>query len=293
VSSYVTAGLFPGQGSQTGDLRSQVARDAPELLDLCVELVGEDPFARVTQSTRFAQPAIFCASVAGWMRVREHVRPVALAGHSLGELSALVAAEALDPADGLVLAVRRGELMARAGDGEEGMLALLGAGEDLPARLAENHGVVVANDNAPGQVVLAGRLDRLRAASNAARELGARAIMLDVAGAFHSPAMAGAVEPFRAALEQVQLREPVVPVICGWSARPFDDVLEELAAAIVAPVRWREAMLALAALGAEQFVDFGPGSVLAKLVRRNLPEARVIDPDELAAPVAVGAGDGA
>jgi len=293
VSSYVTAGLFPGQGSQTGDLRSQVARDAPELLDLCVELVGEDPFARVTQSTRFAQPAIFCASVAGWMRLREHVRPVALAGHSLGELSALVAAEALDPADGLVLAMRRGELMARAGDGEEGMLALLGAGEDLPARLAENHGVVVANDNAPGQVVLAGRLDRLRAASNAARELGARAIMLDVAGAFHSPAMAGAVEPFRAALEQVQLREPVVPVICGWSARPFDDVLEELAAAIVAPVRWREAMLALAALGAEQFVDFGPGSVLAKLVRRNLPEARVIDPDELAAPVAVGAGDGA
>jgi malonyl CoA-acyl carrier protein transacylase len=117
--------------------------------------------------------------------------------------------------------------------------------------------------------------------------------MLDVAGAFHSPAMAGAVAPFRAALEQVRLREPVVPVICGWSARPFDDVREELAAAIVAPVRWREAMLALAALGAEQFVDFGPGSVLAKLVRRNLPDARAIDPDELAAPVAVGAGDGA
>ncbi len=295
MSSGVTAGLFPGQGSQTGDLRSQVARDAPELLELCVELVGEDPFARVTESTRFAQPAIFCASVAGWMRMREHVRPVALAGHSLGELSALVAAEALDPAEGLVLAVRRGELMAAAavGDGEEGMLALLGAGEDLPARLAEDHGVVVANDNAPGQVVLAGRLERLHEARDAARAQGARAIMLDVAGAFHSPAMAGAVAPFRAALEQVQLREPVVPVICGWSARPFDNVREELAAAIVAPVRWRSTMLALAALGAEQFVDFGPGSVLAKLVRRNLPEARVIDPDELAVPVAVGAGDGA
>jgi [acyl-carrier-protein] S-malonyltransferase len=293
VSSGVTAGLFPGQGSQTGDLRSQVARDAPELLDLCVELVGEDPFACVAQSTRFAQPAIFCASVAGWMRLREHVRPVALAGHSLGELSALVAAEALDPVDGLVLAVRRGELMAGAGDGDEGMLALLGAGEDLPARLAEDHDVVVANDNAPGQVVLAGRLERLHEARDAARAQGARAIMLDVAGAFHSPAMASAVAPFRAALEQVQLREPVVPVICGWNARPFDDVREELAAAIVAPVRWRSTMLALAALGAEQFVDLGPGSVLAKLVRRNLPEARVIDPDELAAPVAVGAGDGA
>ena len=284
MSSDVIAGLFPGQGSQTGDLRSQVARDAPELLELCVDLVGEDPFARVTESTRLAQPAIFCASVAGWMRLREHVRPVAFAGHSLGELSALVAAEALDPADGLALAVRRGELMAAAGDGEEGMLAVLGSAPDLPARLAEDHGVVVANDNAPGQVVLAGRLERLHEARDAAREQGARAIMLDVAGA---------VAPFRAALEQVQLREPVVPVICGWSARPFDDVREELAAAIVQPVRWRSTMLALATLGADEFVDFGPGSVLAKLVRRNLPAARAIDPDELAAPVAVGAGDGA
>jgi malonyl CoA-acyl carrier protein transacylase len=289
----VIAGLFPGQGSQTGDLRAQVAHDAPELLDLCVELVGEDPFAHVAQSTRFAQPAIFCASVARWMRVRAHVRPAALAGHSLGELSALVAAEALDPADGLALAVRRGELMAAAGDGEEGMLAVLGAEQRLPARLAEDHGVVVANDNAPGQVVLAGRLERLRAASGAAREQGARAIMLDVAGAFHSPAMAGAVEPFRAALEQVQLREPAMPVICGWSARPFDDIRAELAAAIVQPVRWRAAMLALAELGADVFFDFGPGAVLARLVRRNLPDARVLDQRELTAPIAVGAGDGA
>lgn len=293
MSSGVIAGLFPGQGSQTGDLRAQVAHDAPELLDLCVELVGEDPFAHVAQSTRFAQPAIFCASVARWMRVRANVRPAALAGHSLGELSALVAAEALDPADGLALAVRRGELMAAAGDGEEGMLAVLGAEQHLPARLAEDHGVVVANDNAPGQVVLAGRLERLRAASGAAREQGARAIMLDVAGAFHSPAMAGAVEPFRAALEQVHLREPAMPVICGWSARPFDDIRAELAAAIVQPVRWRAAMLALAELGADVFFDFGPGAVLARLVRRNLPDARVLDQRELTAPIAVGAGDGA
>jgi [acyl-carrier-protein] S-malonyltransferase len=293
VSSGVTAGLFPGQGSHTGDLRAQVERDAPELLDLCLELVGDDPFARVAQSTRFAQPAIFCASVASWSRLRAHVRPIALAGHSLGELSALVAAEALDPADGLTLAVRRGELMAAAGDGEEGMLALLGGEEDLPARLAESHGVVVANDNAPGQVVLAGRLDRLREASRAARELRVRALVLDVAGAFHSPAMAGAVEPFSAQLQRVRLREPAVPVICGWSARPFADIRAELAAAIVQPVRWRATMLALAELGADEFVDFGPGNVLAKLVRRNLPQARVLDPHDLAAPVAVGARDDA
>jgi [acyl-carrier-protein] S-malonyltransferase len=292
VSNVVTAGLFPGQGSQTADLREQVQRVLPELLDHCVELVGEDPFPRVGESTRFAQPAIFCASVAGWSSLSEYVRPVALAGHSLGELSALVAAGALDPVSGLRLAVRRGELMAAAGDGEEGMLAVLGAEEDLPGALAEEHQVVLANDNAPGQVVLAGPVQRLRAASASARERGARAILLDVAGAFHSPAMAGAVEPFRAELEQVELREPTVPVICGWSARPFTDVRAELAAAIVQPVRWRATMLALADLGAQAFVDFGPGTVLARLVRRNLPDAVVIDPRELSAPIAVGSSGG-
>jgi [acyl-carrier-protein] S-malonyltransferase len=292
VSSGVIAGLFPGQGSQTSDLREQVQDAAPELLQRCIELVGEDPFARVSESTRYAQPAIFCASVASWMTLREHVRPVALAGHSLGELSALVAAGALEPAAGLELAVARGELMAAAGDGAEGMLAVLGGEEQLAAALAQDHGVVLANDNAPGQVVLAGSLQRLRAARDAARERGARAIMLDVAGAFHSPAMASAVEPFRAALDRVQVSEPAIPVICGWSARPFADVRAELAAAIVQPVRWRATMLTLAGLGAEAFVDFGPGNVLARLVRRNLPDARALDPRELAAPIAVGAGDG-
>jgi len=265
-----------------------VQRVVPELLERCVELVGEDPFARVADSTRFAQPAIFCASIAGWTALRTHVRPLALAGHSLGELTALVAADALDAAAGLRLAVRRGELMASVGQGEEGMLAVLGAEEELPGQLAAEHGVVLANDNAPGQVVLAGPIVRLRAACGQARERGARAIVLDVAGAFHSPAMAGAVEPFRAELDRVELREPAIPVISGSTARPFADVRVELAAAIVRPVRWRATMLALARLGAEAFVDVGPGEVLARLVRRNLPEARVLDPRLLSAPIAVG-----
>jgi [acyl-carrier-protein] S-malonyltransferase len=278
VSIAVIAGLFPGQGSQTGDLRELARGVVPQLVRECVALVGEDPFVRVAESTRFAQPAIYCASIAGWLARPDSVQPVALAGHSLGELSALVAAGALDQAAGLRLAVRRGALMADACDGQDqGMLAFLGASEEQAAQLAGEHGLVVANDNAPGQAVLAGPTEHLRAASKQARSERVRAILLDVAGAFHSPAMAGAVEPFRAELDDVELHEPSIPVICGSTARPFSDVRAELAQAIVRPVRWRETMLALAQLGADTFVDFGPGEVLAKLVARNLPDASVLD----------------
>ncbi len=292
VSSGLTAGLFPGQGSQTGDLRERVQGAVPELAERCMELVGEDPFARVAESTRFAQPAIFCASMAGWARRPAQLRPLALAGHSLGELSALVAAEVLDPLAGLELAVLRGELMAGSGPGGEGMLAVLGADRQLVERLAAEHGVVLANDNAPRQAVLAGLLGRLREAAGQAREQGARAILLDVAGAFHTPAMAAAVQPFRAALEQLEVRPGAIPVISGASAKPFSDVRAELAAAIVRPVRWRATMIALGQLGAERFVDFGPGDVLARLVRRNLPGAEVLDPGALGDPLAVGSGAG-
>ncbi len=294
MSSTATAGLFPGQGSQTANLLDPVARWLPELLERCIELVGEDPFTRVAESTRFAQPAIFCASLAGWRQHGASVRPIALAGHSLGELTALVAAEALDPLAGLELAVRRGELMDTASSDrtEEGMLALLGAEDELAHRLAEENDVVLANDNAPGQVVLAGALEQLRAASRQAREAGARAILLDVAGAFHSPSMAGAVEPFRALLESVEFREPATTVISGSTAQPLSDPRAELAEAIVRPVRWRETMLALADAGAETFVDFGPGEVLARLVRRNLPDAAVLDLDELSSIVSEGSSSG-
>ena len=278
MSTGVIAGLFPGQGSHTGALRDHVERVVPSLLAECLALVGEDPFARAGESTRFAQPAIFCASIAGWKERPAFLRPVALAGHSLGELSALVAGGALDQSAGLRLAVRRGELMAEVSRGrEESMLAVLGASEERVRSLAAEQGLALANDNAPGQAVLAGPLEQLREAARAAREQGVRAILLDVTGAFHTPAMAAAVEPFRAALEQVELAEPAIPVISGTSAQPFGDIRAELAGAIVTPVRWRETMLALGDLGADTFVDFGPGEVLARLVKRNLPDARVLD----------------
>ena len=278
MSTEVIAGLFPGQGSHTSALREEVARVLPALLEECLELVGEDPFARAGESTRFAQPAIFCASLAGWQQRPATLEPVALAGHSLGELSALVAAGALDQAAGLRLAVRRGELMAAASDGrEESMLAVLGATEQQVMDLAAQHELVLANDNAPGQAVLAGPTEQLRAASRAAREQRVRAILLDVAGAFHSPSMAAAVKPFRAELDLVEFGAPAMPVISGATARPFEDMRAELSAAIVSPVRWRETMQALGELGADTFVDFGPGEVLAKLVARNLPHASILD----------------
>jgi [acyl-carrier-protein] S-malonyltransferase len=285
VSTGAIAGLFPGQGSQTSDLRDRVERSVPQLVAQCIDLVGEDPFPRVGESTRFAQPAIFCASIAGWTERPRYVRPVALAGHSLGELSALVAAGALDQTAGLELSVRRGELMASAASGQaEGMLAVLGASEELLGQLAEEHNVVVANENAPGQVVLAGLCTGLAAACKRACEQGARAVLLDVAGAFHSPAMSTAVEPFRRALDAVEFRPPAIPVLSGSTADAFADVSAELAAAIVQPVRWHATMLALARAGADSFVDFGPGSVLARLVRRNLPDGRVLDLGKLSSP---------
>jgi [acyl-carrier-protein] S-malonyltransferase len=283
VSLGAIAGLFPGQGSHTADLRDRVERVVPELLERALELVGEDPFARIGESTRFAQPAIYCASIAGWTEWRSFVAPCALAGHSLGELGALVAAGALDPASGLELAVVRGELMDSATTRqEEGMLAVLGGEEGLPDLLARQHEVALANDNAPGQVVLAGPVDQLRDAAGHARREGARAIWLDVAGAFHSPAMASAVQPFRSALEQVEFRPAAIEVISSSTAEPFQDVRGELAAAIVQPVRWRATMLTLARLGAKTFVDFGPGEVLARLVKRNLPDAGLLDLAQLA-----------
>jgi [acyl-carrier-protein] S-malonyltransferase len=259
--------LFPGQGSQAPGMRDLVARYTPELLDRCLELVGEDPFARVEESTRFAQPAIFCASWAGWTALGVDTPATASAGHSLGEVGALAAAGVFDGETALELVVLRGRLMAEADDSGS-MLALLG-GEPADAHaIADAAGVTVANDNAVGQVVLSADRDKLARAEEVALERGVRARPLDVAAAFHSPAMAPAVAPFRAALDAVELREPRFPVYSCASAQPFTDIREELAQALTRPVRWRETFTALHAAGNERFIEVGPGRVLAKLARR-------------------------
>jgi [acyl-carrier-protein] S-malonyltransferase len=274
-----TALLFPGQGSQTPDMREHVAQRCPNLLERCIELVGEDPFARVEESTRFQQPAIFCASIAGWRELPDDVKPGAAAGHSLGELAALAAAGVLTVDDALELVVLRGRLMAEADD-RGSMIALVGADEAEAAKVAEAASLTVANDNAPGQIVLAGDRDSFDRAEEIAGELGKRAIRLPVAGAFHSPSMAPAVAPFRAALDDVELGEPRFTVFSCASAEPFADVRDELARALIRPVRWRETFTAMHDAGAKRFVEVGPGKVLARLAKRIVPGTKVETPGE-------------
>ncbi len=269
-----TAILFPGQGSHTEDMRDEVARVRPDLLELVSEAVGEDPFPRVNDGTNFAQPAIFCASLAGYEALG---RPKGdfMAGHSLGELAALVAAGAVSERDGLELVVLRGALMGQAEEG--GMLALLGRGaaEQAP-ELAESHGLTVANDNSPQQVVLSGPRNKLPEAERAGTALGLRAMQLDVTGAFHSPLMAAAVRPFEEALKRVEFTPPRVPVMSAVTTEPFDDIPLRLAQALTHPVRWRETMLALHELGVERFIEVGPGKVLTGLVKRTLKDVELV-----------------
>ncbi len=260
------AALFPGQGSHTPDMHEMVAQREPELYDRVIELVGEDPFPRVDESTRYAQPAIYCASIAGWDAL--NLNPTAAAGHSLGELAALAAAGVLSRMDALKLVVLRGRLMDEAHNGS--MLALVGATLEDARAIADEAGVTVANDNAPGQVVLSGAVDPLARAEEIATERGTRVIELPVTGAFHSPLMEPSVEPFRAALDEIEIHEPAFPVYSGASAAPFADVRDELAHALVKPVRWRETVIALHEAGATSFVEIGPGKVLARMGKRIL-----------------------
>jgi malonyl CoA-acyl carrier protein transacylase len=202
-----------------------------------------------------------------------------MAGHSLGEFAALVAARSLDEADGLELVALRGRLMQESGEraGSGGMLALLGSGAaDAAPGLAAEHGLAIANDNSPQQVVLSGRRDRLSAAADAAAEHGLRAMELPVTGAFHSPMMAEAVPAFSAALERVEVRPPQVPVISAVTAEPFDDIRSRLAEALTMPVRWRETMLELHTRGVERFIETGPGRVLSGLAKRTLRDVELV-----------------
>jgi [acyl-carrier-protein] S-malonyltransferase len=272
-----TAILFPGQGSQTPEMRDVVADVRPDLLELATEIVGEDPFPKAEQGTDYAQPAIFCASLAGWESLG---RPEGdfMAGHSLGELAALVAAGSLEERDGLELVALRGRLMQESGEraGDGGMLALLGSGAaDHAHELAEAHGLSVANDNSPQQVVLSGAKDALPQAAGGAQDLGLRAVELSVSGAFHSPMMAAAVPEFEQAVHKVKISPPRVEVLSAVTAAPFEDVAAQLTEALTSPVRWRETLLALHERGADRFVEVGPGKVLSGLVKRTLRDVEL------------------
>lgn len=164
----------------------------------------------------------------------------------------------------------------RAGDG--GMIAVLGAGaSDHAEEIALANGLVVANDNSPQQVVISGSKSQLPDALAHAKELGLRAMQLDVTGAFHSPMMAAAVPDFARALQATTFATPQATVVSAVTAQPFADPRRELADALTMPVRWRETMLTLRELGAVRIVDVGPGRVLTGLAKRTLHDVELVN----------------
>ena len=272
-ASSMTTLLFPGQGSQTPDMRETVERHRPDLLEQAFREVGDDLFERAGDGTRWAQPAIFCAALAGWEQLRASTSADLMAGHSLGEIAALVAAEAISAEDGLKLVAARGRLMQEAAEetGDGGMIAVRARGDRGPIyEVAERTGLSVANDNAPDQLVLSGATTALDEAETALSERRVRAKRLPVAGAFHSPLMEPAVEPFRAIVGETEIGTPNVPVLSCVTAEPFDDVPARLVEAITSPVRWLDVMQALERAGARRFIETGPGRVLTNLVRKSL-----------------------
>lgn len=281
-----TAILFPGQGSQTSGMAAVTAAQRPDLLEQAIDELGADPFERIGDGTRFAQPAIYCASLAHWKQAGSPTGEM-VAGHSLGELAALVAGGALGAEAGLRLAVTRGRLMDEAAAETPGaMLAALGGDDESVRELAMRLEVTVANENAPGQLVLSGRAEAVAEARKALRADGVKAIRLPVAGAFHTPLMEGAARGFREALDAVDFAAPERPVYSSTAAAPFDDIRAGLAAALTEPVVWAETLRRMRNAGAASFLEVGPGDVLTGLVRRTLPQ---VEARSLAEPEAVHA----
>lgn len=316
------AWIFPGQGSQYvgmgRDLYDEVgvARDVFDYADQVLgydlaRLCFEGPEAEL-MATENAQPALLTASIAVLRALEVQaggadgalafptygLQPLAVAGHSLGEYSALVAGESLDLATALRLVRQRGELMATAHDGS--MAAVIGLDaailDDLCQQIYDELGatVVIANYNAPDQLVISGEAAAVAQASARARERGARRIVpLKVSAAFHSPLMASAARRMRQILHAAPLADVRVPLIANVSGAPVqqaNEVREELEAQIDAPVRWTASVQWLAARGVQTFVEIGPGRVLSGLVKRIVPAARQITLGTLADIEALRAG---
>ena len=239
------------------------------------------------RQTYISQPAIFCVSVAA-LRALEAAgvaRPAYVAGHSLGEFSALVAAGALSFEAGLLLVARRAEAMQRAADARPGsmssVLGLSAEGVEMAVEAtAQGQVLAVANDNAPGNVVVSGEWTALERLPAAAKELGARRVVpLNVGGAFHSPLMAPAVEVFQPHLAAAPLRDPAIPVVANATAEPVtsaEELRELLARQLTGRVRWTESVRRMVALGVDTFIEVGPGTVLSGLIKRSVEGTRVL-----------------
>jgi [acyl-carrier-protein] S-malonyltransferase len=299
--------VFPGQGSQSVGMGRALASASPAAaavfaaadaaLGQPISQLAFDGPAETLDRTENAQPALLATSIAYLAAIRERWAALGLdvpavafaAGHSMGQYSALVAAEVISLEDGIRLVRERGRLMQASGAGRDGaMAAILGLDDaHLPALVerAREHGIFgVANRNAPGQVVVSGERSAIDVAADIARELGARkAIVLPVSVAAHSPLMAEAADGMREILRDVEFRDPILPLLANADARPIttaDGARAELVEHLTAGVDWVAAIERMTAAGVDTFLEVGPGRVLTGLIKRIAPDAEATPLDD-------------
>jgi [acyl-carrier-protein] S-malonyltransferase len=279
--------IFPGQGAQFVGMGKNLYEEhnqAKELFEQANELLGfritDVMFAGTDEQlkqTNVTQPAVFLHSVIQFLCNNEYT-PDMVAGHSLGEFSALVANKTLSFADGLTLVSKRAAAMQRACEiNPSTMAAVLGLADDIVEKVCSeitNEVVVAANYNCPGQLVISGSIAGIQDACEKMKAAGAkRALVLQVGGAFHSPLMAPAQEELQAAIEATTFSNPSCPVYQNVDARPYtaaSDIKTNLMKQLTAPVRWTQTVQNMAADGATQFTEVGPGNVLQGLVKKIL-----------------------
>lgn len=282
--------MFPGQGSQQPGWGRRWKEDPAWSVVERAEAAVDRPLAHLLldteaslERTEDAQLSVLLGSLVVWEALGARLpKPVGFAGHSLGQITALLAAGALPFGDGIRLAARRARHTQEAADRRPGrMAALLGATLEQAdeACQAAPDACWLANDNAPGQVVVAGTPDGVDAAVEKAREIGARrATVLPVGGAFHTPLMEEARAAFLEDLEEVEFSEPAALIVSNGDARAYsgaDGWPERLADHLVCPVRWRQSVETLVASGAGELIEVGPGTTLAGLARRIAPDVTV------------------
>ncbi len=276
--------VFPGQGAQFSGMGKELYEQSPaarELFDKADQILGFE-ISKIMfegsdeelRQTKVTQPAVFLHSVAAAVALGDEFRPDMVAGHSLGELSALVAAGALDFEAGLRLVYARAMAMQKACEAVPStMAAVLGLPDEVVEQVCEPiDGVVAANYNCPGQVVISGTCEAVKEASEKAKQAGAkRALPLAVGGGFHSPCMAPAREELRVAIEQTTFHTPRCPIYQNVDAAPHtspEEIKANLIAQLTSPVRWTQSVRRMAADGATEFVELGPGRVLTGLVAK-------------------------